>query len=258
MVEEVKMIKQFILNLNKIRKFAHTEGGRKVITFIKKRKKAKQNIPVENEKVMQDALNKGWEPVSRKEAAEHFSKIKTKGKPSPGSGYKRTPRAENPEETKQLHGIAKKRKEKFKKGGILTSKGRNISALKRKKKKYYEYKDWRKKNWQKLKKTTKKLAFKYSEPDKMRKIGKIAKYTYRGARIGSKGALSFNPIAVAATEPLWDPAEKAIKKVWDKTTKKYVAKKIAPVRHMTRLKKGGLVKPKSVRIATRGWGKVIK
>ena len=27
---------------------------------------------------MQDALNEGWEAVSRKEAAKHFSKIKTK------------------------------------------------------------------------------------------------------------------------------------------------------------------------------------
>ena len=200
------MIKQFILAIDKIKKFAHTERGKKVITFIQKRKQAKRNIPVENEKVMQDALNEGWEAVSRKEAAKHFSKIKTKGKPSPGSGYKKPARTKNPVEDQQLHDIAKKRKEKFKKGGILTSKGRNILALKRKKKKYYEYKDWRKKNWQKLKKTTKKLAFKYSEPDKMRKIGKIAKYTYRGARIGSKGALSFNPIALAATEPLWDPA----------------------------------------------------
>ena len=38
------MIKQFILAIDKIKKFAHTERGKKVITFIQKRKHGKWTI----------------------------------------------------------------------------------------------------------------------------------------------------------------------------------------------------------------------
>jgi len=233
LAKEVKMVTQFILNLNKIRKFAHTKGGRKVITFIKKRKQAKRNIPVENEKVMQDALNKGWEPVSRKEAAEHFSKIKTKGKPSPGSGYKRPARAKNPVEEQQLHDIAKKRKEKFKKGGFVKKAGEKL----------YPWTPTSKAKWKKAKTSVKGWT---SDPKNRKKLLKAAKNINQAGKL-----LRLTPLSYAA----WAAGEKAVVTGYKKYQK--YKKKKSGVKHLG-LKEGGLVKPKSARIATRGWGKVIK
>ena len=182
---------------------------------------------------MQDALNEGWEAVSRKEAAKHFSKIKTKGKPSPGSGYKKPPRTKNPAEEQQLHDIAKKRKEKFKKGGFIKKAGEKL----------YPWTPTSKAKWKKAKTSVKGWT---SDPKNRKKLLKAAKNINQAGKL-----LRLTPLSYAA----WAAGEKAVVTGYKKYQK--YKKKKSGVKHLG-LKEGGLVKPKSVRIATRGWGKVIK
>ncbi len=232
------MVGVSIRDIEKLKKLVYSDfvSGKKrqLVDFVKG--KARQAAEITNKKRLQEIMMEGWKPKSHKKAVKYVDKKRAEGKKSKSSfkpSPKRPPRAENPEETKQLFGIAKKRKEEFKKGGVIKKIGEKL----------YPWTPTSKAKWKKAKTSVKGWT---SDPKNRKKLLKAAKNINKAGKF-----IRLTPLSYVA----WAAGEKAATKGYE-AYKKYKKHK-SGVKHLG-LKEGGLVKPKSARIATRGWGKVIK